>query len=81
MKIVCGWCTEQITNEQMSTIHIHHDPNTCSFIPPGLLDIDDSGILPTETATAIMEHEMMCTHQLYYHQNCCRVCSSQMAYA
>ena len=64
---LCAWCTELITEGEMDSAHVHHDVNTCDFFP---FDEDEWEIL---------NHELTCPHQLFYHQNCCRKCSAQMA--
>jgi hypothetical protein len=81
MAIVCGWCEQVITNEQMATIHIHHDNRLCGFeLPSSVWSEGDTFDEAIEKANMVLaEHEILCTHQLYYHSECCRECGAEMA--
>jgi hypothetical protein len=64
---LCLVCLISITEGEADISHTHHDAINCSWEPE-----DNSSI------GEIMAHELFCSHQLHYHQECCPKCSNTL---
>lgn len=65
--LLCNVCEKLITEQDRDSSHTHHDLESCKWIP----ELDEEPI-------AIMIHDILCDHQLHFHQDCCPKCTGKL---
>jgi hypothetical protein len=70
---VCDGCQQPIVEEDFGTLHVHHNADACGWMP------SDRAIKEGGEYGELLEHEMLCSIRVRYHQNCCRKCGAQLS--